>query len=245
MKQFNLEEYLANPSRKVVTRDGRTVKIHCTNYDSRQPIIAELEYHNFSSSFTKDGRYFNDDRNSPYDLFFAPEKHESWTPVYREYTGQIRFGYAYSTKKEAEEASKYDTRYVTTTKNRMGGIGMKPFNLEAYLKNPNKKVVTRDGRDVRIICKDTVSEKGYPLVVLVMKDGHEFVHTYNMYGQFYTADTNHDLDLFFAPEKHEGWVNIYPGPFTGVVVYKSEEDAKHCANANAKVIATVKIEWEE
>ena len=122
---------------------------------------------------------------------------------------------------------------------------MKQFNLEEYLKNPSKKVVTRDGRDVRIICTDRVSEKGYPLVVLVMKDGHEFVHTYNMYGQFYTADTNHDLDLFFAPEKHEGWVNIYPGTFTGVVVYKSEEDAKHYANVNAKVIATVKIEWEE
>ena len=84
MKQFNLEEYLANPSKKVVTRDGRTVKIHCTNYDSRQPIIAELEYHNFSSSFTKDGRYFNDDRNSPYDLFFAPEKHEGWVNVYKD-----------------------------------------------------------------------------------------------------------------------------------------------------------------
>ena len=83
MKQFNLEEYLKNPSKKVVTRDGRTVKIHCTNYDSRQPIIAELEYHNFSSSFTKDGRYFNDDRNSPYDLFFASEKHEVWINLYK------------------------------------------------------------------------------------------------------------------------------------------------------------------
>ena len=82
MKQFNLEEYLKNPSKKVVTRDGRTVKIHCTNYDSRQPIIAELEYHNFSSSFTKDGRYYNDDKNSPYDLFLAPEKHEGWLNVW-------------------------------------------------------------------------------------------------------------------------------------------------------------------
>ena len=83
MKQFNLEEYLANPSKKIITRDGRAVKIHCTNYDSRQPIIAELEYHNFSSSFTKDGRYYNDDRNSPYDLFFAPEKHEGWVNIYK------------------------------------------------------------------------------------------------------------------------------------------------------------------
>ena len=31
MKQFNLMEYLANPSRKIVTRDGRNVRIICTD----------------------------------------------------------------------------------------------------------------------------------------------------------------------------------------------------------------------
>ena len=103
MKQFNLEEYLANPSKKVVTRDGRTVKIHCTNYDSRQPIIAELEYHNFSSSFTKDGRYLNDDRNSPYDLFFASEKHEGWLNLFKDTLGIIYGGCVYTSKDEAKE----------------------------------------------------------------------------------------------------------------------------------------------
>ena len=34
---------------------------------------------------------------------------------------------------------------------------MKPFNLEEYLANPNKKLVTRDGREVeRILCTDAV-----------------------------------------------------------------------------------------
>ena len=32
MKQFNLNEYLKDPSKKVITRDGRAVKIHCTNF---------------------------------------------------------------------------------------------------------------------------------------------------------------------------------------------------------------------
>ena len=127
---------------------------------------------------------------------------------------------------------------------------MKPFNLEEYLKNPNKKVVTRDGRDVRIICTDRVSEKGYPLVVLVMKDGHEFVHTYNMYGQFYTADTNHDLDLFFAPEKYEGWINVYRDRDTGTVsfgaiLYTSREEAEEVGKTDVYYAATAKIEWEE
>ena len=115
MKQFNLEEYLANPSKKVVTRDGRSVKIHCTNYIGAQRIIAQVEGNDHSSAFSKDGRFIVGE-DSRCDLFFAPERHEGWTPVYREPTGKIRFGYAYSTQKEAEEASKYDTRYVTITK---------------------------------------------------------------------------------------------------------------------------------
>ena len=117
MKQFNLEEYLANPSKKVVTRDGRTVKIHCTNYDSRQPIIAELEYHNFSSSFTKDGRYFNDDRNSPYDLFFASEKHEGWINLYK-WDNSTRYYVSkpFDSEEEAMEFSRKDDNYLKTLK---------------------------------------------------------------------------------------------------------------------------------
>lgn len=102
MKEFNLDEYLKNPERKVVTRDGRAVKIHCTNYDSRQPIIAELEYHNFSQSFTKDGKYYIDDRNSPYDLFFAPEKREGWINLVHDPTSnEIYCSKVYPTKEKA------------------------------------------------------------------------------------------------------------------------------------------------
>ena len=108
MKQFNLEEYLKNPSKKVVTRDGRTVKIHCTNYDARQPIIAELEYHNFSSSFTKDGRYYNNDKNSPYDLFFAPEKYEGWINIYKERSYYYVDSVIYPTEEAAKAAADAD-----------------------------------------------------------------------------------------------------------------------------------------
>ena len=118
MKQFNLEEYLANPSRKVITRIGLNARIICTDRkDLIYPIVALIETKSGGESiqyYTKDGKYYIDALYED-DLFFAPEKHEGWTPVYREPTGKIRFGYAYSTKKEAEEASKYDTRYITTT----------------------------------------------------------------------------------------------------------------------------------
>ena len=121
---------------------------------------------------------------------------------------------------------------------------MKQFSLEEYLKNPSKKVVTRDGKSVRIRCTDR-KDAVYPIVALIDSNGKEEILSYTKNGYFYYDGRKDVNDLFFAPEKHEGWVNIYPGPFTGVVVYKTEEDAKHCANANAKVIATIKIEWEE
>lgn len=31
MKRFNLDEYLDNPNRKVVTRNGKSVRIKCTD----------------------------------------------------------------------------------------------------------------------------------------------------------------------------------------------------------------------
>ena len=84
MKQFNLEEYLKNPSRKVVTRTGIPVKIHCTNFATCKPVIAEISGRGYSQSFTKEGRYFGDTDDSGEVLFFAPEKHEGWVNVYKD-----------------------------------------------------------------------------------------------------------------------------------------------------------------
>ena len=80
MKQFNLEEYLKNPSRKVVTRDGRNVRILCTDAKGDYPIVTLMETLDdsieFVSRFKKDGHFLdNDDNNSNLDLFFLPEKH--------------------------------------------------------------------------------------------------------------------------------------------------------------------------
>ena len=122
---------------------------------------------------------------------------------------------------------------------------MKQFNLAEYLKNPERKIVTRGGYPVTIV-STTFHQENYPVVAEVCFSSYDKKQSYSFTANGLFLDSSEDSrDLFFAPEKHEGWVNIYPGPFTGVVVYKSEEDAKHCANANAKVIATVKIEWEE
>lgn len=118
MKQFDLDEYLANPSKKVVTRDGKSARIVCTDRVAPEYKLVALVMKDDTEcmcAYNTNGCVYKNDTHA-LDLFFAPEKHEGWTPVYREPTGKIRFGNAYSTQKEAEEASKYDTRYLTTTK---------------------------------------------------------------------------------------------------------------------------------
>lgn len=110
MKQFNLEEYLANPSKKVVTRDGRSVKIHCTNYIGAQKIIAQIEGNGYSYDFFNDGRYIAGGESSC-DLFFAPEKHEGWVNIYKagvqkETLGCLVTRYAGSSIWPTEEAAK-------------------------------------------------------------------------------------------------------------------------------------------
>ena len=110
MKQFNLDEYLANPSRKVVTRDGRNVKIHCTNFTRAHNIIAQIEGNDFSASYHKDG-IFTHEEESNCDLFFAPEKHEGWVNIYkaaapRETLGCLVTRYVGSSIWPTEEAAK-------------------------------------------------------------------------------------------------------------------------------------------
>ena len=122
---------------------------------------------------------------------------------------------------------------------------MKQFNLAEYLKNPSRKVVTRGGYPATIV-STTFHQENYPIVAEVCFSSYDKKQSYSFTANGLFLDSSEDpRDLFFVTEKHEGWVNVYPGPITGVVVYKSEEDAKHGANADAGVIATIKIEWEE
>ena len=124
MKQFNLDEYRANPSRKVVTRDGRTIrKILCADAESNYPVIALVE-NSFDKKeciqcYTKEGNYYTNYR-SDYDLFFAPEKKEGWVNIFRSVTdGNIYIGNyfrIYESKEDAEKAGKDWEGYITTTK---------------------------------------------------------------------------------------------------------------------------------
>ena len=122
---------------------------------------------------------------------------------------------------------------------------MEQFSLNEYLKNPNRKIITRDGKDARIICTNKNHHK-YSVVALIQKDCAEIVQCYTPEGR-YKGGMQSAEDLFFAPEKHEGWVNMYKIRSGGVQIgqiYSSKEEAE-MGRKDANYISTAKIKWEE
>ena len=122
---------------------------------------------------------------------------------------------------------------------------MKEFNLTEYLKDPSQKIVTRDGRTVRIICTDAKGDETIIALVYNKIRDEENVYTYNKDGYFY-GDNDSCLDLFFDTNKREGWINIYSEQeyrHPGENIFATKEDAIKYKSIN--YIDTVKIEWEE
>lgn len=126
---------------------------------------------------------------------------------------------------------------------------MKAFNLEEYLKNPDQKVITRDGKPARIICTDKRGDK--PVVALIPAPDNKMEITfYTSNGFFYKDGMDNCDDLMFAPTKKEGWVNIYASQiagtrYPGYSVFPNENEARLAVENKQKYVATVKIEWEE
>ena len=124
---------------------------------------------------------------------------------------------------------------------------MEQFSLEKYLENPNRKVVTRDGRSARIICTNRLDDN-YPVLALVTDGCAERCYSYTTFGKF-DGHQNIDceLDLFFAPQKKEGWINLFKVNSTTTTgeIYNTEEEAKSAIAKSLVYISTVKIEWEE
>ena len=115
------------------------------------------------------------------------------------------------------------------------------------MKNPDRHIVTRKGIDAKIICTDG-SIKAYPIFALIQNEEGKDVLSFTNEG-INTEGYESSFDLFFAPEKHEGWLNIYHserGFYLRGNPYKSKEEADEVAKANYKTFCTtVKIEWEE
>lgn len=127
---------------------------------------------------------------------------------------------------------------------------MEQFSLSKYLKNPSRKVITREGRKVRIICTDVKGD--FPIIALVesINGNVELPLSYSRDGLHSVGENIiSNYELFFAPKKHEGWINIYRNEdedyYKGMVIFSSKEDAIEKGRKFSDYITTTKIEWEE
>ena len=123
---------------------------------------------------------------------------------------------------------------------------MKPFNIKEYNDNPSRKVVTREGRPVRILC--TNARRSYPVVALIENEDNkeDYLYAYLPDGTLYGGTRQNDL--FFAPEKREGFVNLYKNVCGGISTDTTVFSTKEHAQASKKYenyLDTIKIEWEE
>ena len=88
----------------------------------------------------------------------------------------------------------------------------------------------------------------YPIVALVENECNEDLCWCSKDGRLFPNELN-CYDLFFAPEKHEGWINIFNGVLCGTHascgIYESKEAAEKLGNSLSGYITTIKIEWED
>ena len=122
---------------------------------------------------------------------------------------------------------------------------MKQFNLQEYLAHPERKVVTRDGRETRIICTDM---KGTSMPILgLVKNPEKFEEKVICYTPEGRADyLSRDLDIFFAPNIVKRWGIVYR---KAERLFNTREEAeKWMAEADEgekKFCSVCKVEWEE
>ena len=122
---------------------------------------------------------------------------------------------------------------------------MKQFDLQEYLKNPDRQIVTRKGLDAKIICTDG-SNKTYPIFALIQNEEGKDVLSYTNDGMNVKGYKS-PFDLFFITEKKEGWINLFKvnSTMTTGEIYNTEEEAKSAIVKSLVYISTVKVEWEE
>lgn len=125
---------------------------------------------------------------------------------------------------------------------------MEQFSLDEYLKDPSRKIITRDGKDVRIICT-SMKNTEYPIVAAVTYDGVEHCVEYTPEGKFRPFAVEYSEDLFFAPETHTGWINVYhtsnSATEAGPIIYDSKDKAELVKEFDPNYVATIRIEWED
>lgn len=128
---------------------------------------------------------------------------------------------------------------------------MTRFSVDEYLKNPSRKIVTGDGRPVKVIFTSRGgSHSNYPVIVLVGKD--QAIEEYTADGRYYPEQDSPDEDLFFAPTTYEGYCVIIlcgNSPYILTGIFNTVEEAENAGrgaiyNAAGDGFCVNKLVWE-
>ena len=111
---------------------------------------------------------------------------------------------------------------------------MKQFSLEEFKKDPNRKIVTRDGKPARIVCTDVKGK--YPVIGLILyNDQEEFIYNFTENGRWSTGiESDHDLffleqEYTFASENNEKFDPKTFKPFDRVLIFNAEDMNWQCS----------------
>lgn len=116
---------------------------------------------------------------------------------------------------------------------------MKQFNLEEYLKNPSRKVITRDSRSVRIVCTDMIGTV-YPILAICRIDP---THDYYIQALENLVLVHVQILIFSLLRKNMRDGDDY---HTSVQIpYLSKSEAISHIMKNDDYVRTVKVEWED
>jgi hypothetical protein len=121
----------------------------------------------------------------------------------------------------------------------------RPFDLERA--KAGDPVCTRDGCPVRIICFDTKGVFNQPIIALIDRsDFEEVIRCYENGTE--DIDRNDTVyDLFMAPKKITGWINIFrygQSLQPSNVIYDTEIEAENAKRGIPAVLATIAISFE-
>lgn len=120
MKPFDLEKAKAGAS--ICTRDGSKARIVCFDANNKRfPLVALIKDSDNSEEYpvlyTKEGNFFDGEKDHPKDLCMKGEKKEGWINIYESWAGKY-IGAVYNSKEEAMSmrADGQGIKYITTVR---------------------------------------------------------------------------------------------------------------------------------
>ena len=111
--------------------------------------------------------------------------------------------------------------------------------------------MTASGESVRILSHNLRGTK--PIVAVIDEGRSNLIFPFTKNGKYFLSEEESEYDIFFAPKKKVGWINIYrteDGTYAYSRIYSSKKEAKDsvvglCGVVKSDYLESIKIEWND